>query len=226
MNNADFARPADGMRPRMRIFLWNRAQGAQCDGDFNAGVVLYEYTHGLSTRLTGGPSRSTCLNTNEAGGMGEGWSNFFPTAISLKPGDTRATNYGVGNFVYGIRRYPYSTSMTTNPTLYSTINRSDWNEIHAIEVFPQFRPGNSIPTKGRQLAMKLVLQGMKLQPCNPTFLTARGAILDADRALTKGKNLCELWKGFAKRGIGSNASQGARPNQRVDGFRIPDGVCK
>ncbi|KAL7275605.1 hypothetical protein RUND412_001437 [Rhizina undulata] len=251
LNNANFATPADGTRPRMRMYLWNKASGVERDGDLDVGVILHEYTHGLSNRLTGGPSVSTCLSTYEAGGMGEGWSDFFPTAIRLKPNDTRETDYGVATFAYGsgIRKYPYSTSLTTNPTLYSTINLSGWNNlVHAIgsvwaeilyeilwnledkygyqaEVFPEYRSGTSIPSKGRQLAMKLVLEGMKLQPCNPTFLTARDAILDADLIVTEGENWCELWRGFAKRGLGVNASQGNGTNERVDGFNIPDDVC-
>ena len=43
------------------------------------------------------------------------------------------------------------------------------------------------------------------QPCNPSFLQARDAIIDADKALTGGKNACEIWKGFAKRGLGEEA---------------------
>jgi len=34
---------------------------------------------------------------------------------------------------------------------------------------------------------------------------ARDAILDADKNLTGGKNKCELWKAFAKRGLGEGA---------------------
>lgn len=141
----------------------------------------------------------------------------------MKPTDSRTTNYEIGTWVAGrgIRPYPYSTSTATNPTHYSTINTPGWNEephqIGAVwagilyevlwnlhdkhgydeNVFPTFRPGTRIPTAGRQLAMKLVLDGMKLQPCKPTFLTARDAIVDADKALTGGENLCALWRGFA-----------------------------
>ncbi|KAG1717917.1 hypothetical protein EDD22DRAFT_964290 [Suillus occidentalis] len=38
-----------------------------------AGIVIHELAHGLSTRLTGGPKNSGCLGWGEAGGMGEGW---------------------------------------------------------------------------------------------------------------------------------------------------------
>ena len=53
--------------------------------------------------------------------------------------------------------------------------------------------------------MQLVLDGMKLQPCRPSFFDARDAIIAADRTLTGGENVCELWAGFASRGLGVDA---------------------
>ncbi len=79
---------------------------------------------------------------------------------------------------------------------------------YQLDPFPTFRPGTEIPTTGRQLAMKLVLDGMTIQPCNPTFLNARDAILDADIVLTDGENQCDIWSAFAKRGLGVDAQQG------------------
>lgn len=61
---------------------------------------------------------------------------------------------------------------------------------------------------------RLVVNGMKLQPCRPSFFDARDAIIQADQVLTKGENECILWKGFAARGLGVDA--------RVDG-RTPWG---
>ncbi len=43
------------------------------DGDLEAGIVVHELAHGLSTRLSGGPANSGCLGWGESGGMGEGW---------------------------------------------------------------------------------------------------------------------------------------------------------
>jgi len=37
-------------------------------------VVIHEFTHGITNRLTGGGT-ARCLQTTEAGGMGEGWSD-------------------------------------------------------------------------------------------------------------------------------------------------------
>lgn len=61
------------------------------------------------------------------------------------------------------------------------------------------------------------------QPCQPTFLTARDAIVDADLMLTEGENHCEIWKAFAKRGLGTNAKQGSGSSNRVAGYALPEG---
>ena len=71
---------------------------------------------------------------------------------------------------------------------------------------PVRKDGAPIPKYGNILMLQLVIDGMKLQPCYPTFLNARDAIILADRALTGGKNECTLWEGFASRGLAPNAS--------------------
>jgi extracellular elastinolytic metalloproteinase len=132
-NNANFATPPDGQQPRMRMYIWNRSTPNR-DSSFEAGVVIHEYTHGLSTRLTGGPANSNCLNVLESGGMGEGWGDFMATAIRLKASDTRSKNYPMGAWINnspaGIRAYPYSTSLTTNPHTYTDAN--GMTSVHAI----------------------------------------------------------------------------------------------
>jgi extracellular elastinolytic metalloproteinase len=59
------------------------------------------------------------------------------------------------------------------------------------------------------LDRRLVINGMKLQPCRPSFFDSRDAILQADSVLTGGENYCDIWAGFSERGLG--------PNSRVDG---------
>lgn len=183
----------------------------------------------------------------ESGGMGEGWSDFYATAIRLKPSDTRSTDYTMGEWVSGnprgIRNYPYSTDLTLNPQVYSDADQYIrvhpigaiwasmlyevlWNLIDKHGKNDRGRPEfdrNGVPTDGKYLAMKLVLDGMALQPCNPTFVLARDAIIDADKALTGGENACEIWSGFAKRGLGELARYSA--TSRTDSFLIPEGVC-
>ena len=80
VNNANFATPPDGTHPRMRMYTWNPVEPNR-DGSFEAGIIIHEFAHGISTRLTGGPANSGCLGWGEAGGMGEGWGDFFATMI-------------------------------------------------------------------------------------------------------------------------------------------------
>ncbi|TVY80283.1 Extracellular metalloproteinase mep [Lachnellula suecica] len=246
-DNANFATPPDGQAGTMRMYIWDYTTPKR-DCSFDAGVIIHEYTHGLSNRLTGGPANTNCLSVLEAGGMGEGWGDFMAIAIHTKTTDTRATNYPLGDWIYGnpagIRQYLYSTSLTTNPLTYKSLN--SLNEVHAIgtawatvlyEVMwnliekygitaarrPTFS-ANGAPTDGRFLTMKLVIDAMALQPCSPTFISARDAIIDADKALTGGANTCLLWTAFAKRGVGSAASRGGSTS-RVESYVIPSGVC-
>lgn len=184
-NNANFATPADGSPGRMRMYIWTESTPYR-DAAFEAGVIIHEFTHGLSTRLTGGPANSNCLNALESGGMGEGWGDFMATAIRLKSGDTRKTNYPMGAWVYnddaGIRSVLFSTDLTVNPNTYTTLNTKTevhdigetwttmlyevlWNLIDKYGKNDSDRPewdANGVPTDGKYLTMKLVMDGMAL----------------------------------------------------------------
>jgi DNA-binding beta-propeller fold protein YncE len=63
-------------------------------------------------------------------------------------------------------------------------------------------------TGGNNLAIQLVMDGLKMQGCFPGFVVARDAIIAADEALTDGDNACTLWASFARRGLGFSATQG------------------
>lgn len=65
-----------------------------------------------------------------------------------------------------------------------------------------------VPKHGNSLSLQLVLNGMKMQPCSPTFFDARDAIIEADKVLTDGENVCDIWQGFAERGLGVDAEGG------------------
>jgi hypothetical protein len=64
-------------------------------------------------------------------------------------------------------------------------------------------------TGGNNLAFQLVMDGLKIQPSNPTFLDGRDAILAADEALTGGENQLAIWTAFARRGMGFSADDDA-----------------
>ncbi len=66
--------------------------------------------------------------------------------------------------------------------------------------------GTTAQRAGNKLAMKLVMDGMKLQPVNPSFVQARDAIMLADQNLTGGANARDIWLSFARRGLGTGAA--------------------
>ena len=71
-----------------------------------------------------------------------------------------------------------------------------------------------------------MLQGMKLQPCQPGFLDARDGILAADSLFYQGQYHTSIWSAFARRGMGYNAVQGASTSatDQTAGFDTPPNV--
>ena len=214
------------------------------DSDLDAGVICHEYGHGVSNRLTGGPLIVSCLNNAEQ--MGEGWSDWFALTLTTHPDDTAATPRGVGSYLLyqpadgdGIRPTPYTTDTAVNPSTYASVaDVANISQPHGIgyvwntmlwEVYWNLvdRYGYNADvygdwtTGGNNLALQLVMDGLKFQPCRPGFVDGRDAILTADVALTGGANQCEIWRGFTKRGLGFSADQGS-PFSRLDGVEAFD----
>lgn len=131
-NNANFMTPPDGQNGKCRMYLWNTALPYR-DGDLEAGIVIHELSHGLSTRLTGGPANSGCLGWGESGGMGEGWGDFLATVIRS---NKNYSDYPMGawaaNRVGGIRNFVYSLNNTINPSTYKTLDKPGYWGVHAI----------------------------------------------------------------------------------------------
>ncbi|GMF91878.1 unnamed protein product [Aspergillus oryzae] len=170
-----------GFNEKAGNFQWNNSGLGGKEKDYvilNAQDGASRNNADFATPPDGSPARMRI--------MGEGWGDFMATAIRLKPSDTRATDYGMGMWVYnnekGIRQYLYSTSMETNPLNYTSLNRM-W-EAHAggtvwasmlYEVLwnlidrhgkndgprPTFDE-RGVPKDGKYLAMKIVIDAMAL----------------------------------------------------------------
>jgi len=72
---------------------------------------MHEYLHGISNRLTGGPTNVNCLGFGEPGGMGEGWGDIFATITRVTEDTTRDQDYQMGDYSNGgsgIRKFPVS----------------------------------------------------------------------------------------------------------------------
>ena len=207
------------------------------DSDYDSGIIAHEYGHGVSNRLTGGPSSTGCLqNTEQAG---EGWSDFFALVYTALPGAMGDDPRGVGTYSSfqtiegpGIREFPYSTDMSINPVTYDKLKDSSIAVPHGVgHVFNTmlwelywglvdahgFDPDLYHGTGGNNMCIRLVIEGMKQQACSPSFIDARDGILAADLALYGGANQCIIWTAFAKRGLGFSANAGSS-------FSITDGT--
>ena len=231
-NNANFSTPADGDNGRMQMYLWSGSP--QKDGDADNGVITHEYAHGISNRLTGGPSQAGCLQNEEQ--MGEGWSDYFALMYTQNWATaTLTTGFSsprpVGTYVVGqsptgngIRTKKYCTNFSINNLVYaSTIsseshNRGEiwcatlwdmtWNIINQVgTINPNIYNANI--EGGNSIALKLVIEGMRLQPCSPGFIDGRDAILQADQILYNGAYSCAIREAFRRRGMGAFASQGS-----------------
>ncbi len=90
--------------------------------------------------------------------------------------------------------------------------------------------------RGARLADTLMMRGMQLSPCNPSFVDMRDAILLADTELTAGENRAVIWRAFASHGVGllaasTNASGDTTPGTQntpiiVENFNVPLGVTQ
>lgn len=98
------------------------------DGSFDNGIVVHEYGHGISNRLTG--TGAGCLNYNLSNEqMGEGWSDFFALMLTNKAGDNASVARGMATYVAGqgisgngIRPGKYSPNFAINDFTYGDTN--------------------------------------------------------------------------------------------------------
>ncbi|HFA50384.1 MAG TPA: T9SS type A sorting domain-containing protein [Bacteroidetes bacterium] len=236
--NAFMSTPGDGFSPIMRMFVGN-CGAVEHDGSIDNAVIVHEYGHGISIRLTGGAANSACLLNEEQ--MGEGWSDWFAMMLTMQPGDSATDQRTIANWLFGkpidgsgIRPYPYTTDLALNPHTYDDIKTAGrphgigtvwaamlWEVTWALTDRYGFDPDLYHGTGGNNMALALVTEGLKLQPCSPGFVDGRDAILAADEALYGGANQCLIWGAFAKRGLGFSADQGS-PFDKTDGTEAFD----
>ncbi len=231
---------SDGVDVQVSLFNEDDGGPNQLDGTIDNGIVAHEYGHGISNRLTGGPAQAGCLGNDEQ--MGEGWSDFFSLITSIRPGDTGPLGRGIGTYASGqtangsgIRRYRYSTDINVNPQTYDDIINTPsphglgevwvatiWDLFWAMADKHGFDEDALNGTGGNNMAIQLVMDGMKLQVCSPGLLDGRDAILAADRANYEGVNQCLIWEVFARRGMGFDADQGLRTskNDGIEGYKV------
>jgi extracellular elastinolytic metalloproteinase len=220
------------------------------DGDFENGIIIHEYGHGVSNRLTGG------LNINCLGGqeqMGEGWSDYLAIAMLIDPAlDNPEGARGMGPYALfqddrsgnGIRPRPYSRTMDIQPFTYDRIKTDSW--ITGTSLATPHGVGHAWSAVlwdmtwdlidkhgfepdlyggwdggGNTRGLQYVMDGMKFQGCFPGFVAGRDGILAAVAA-AGGEDTCTVWSAFARRGLGASAVQGTtNRDDNTEAFDIP-----
>ncbi|HET9679536.1 MAG TPA: M36 family metallopeptidase, partial [Gammaproteobacteria bacterium] len=192
------------------------------DGSLDSQVVAHEFFHYVSNRLV---SNASGLSNRQGRGMGEGWSDFAALLLSVRKNDLTNQPAGfytiggfdVADFLFGIRRLPYTTNMSANPFTFATISANP--AVHAVGevwVLPlweayvaMFQHYYSVdPTTAfavtKTKMQNYIIEGLMATPNAPTMIEARNAILAAVKA-TSATDYDIFVAAFAKRGMGFGA---------------------
>ncbi|KAH6601983.1 hypothetical protein BASA61_001581 [Batrachochytrium salamandrivorans] len=220
-NNAYFLAPPDGQSGVLNLHIFTATEPNR-DSALDNTILTHELGHGLSGRLTGGAYEDLCMINLESLGLGEGYSDIIAIIFMAKLKDTRKTKKVIGEYVKecpgGMRRYPYTTDMKVNPLTYKdAIGETDTHRLGTIWASLLFEVYWNLVDKygfsanlhdakqkeGNIVFLQILVGTLMIQPCNPTFESARVAMLAADYAYYNGIHKHLINEGFAKRGLGS-----------------------
>ncbi|MFE5673262.1 M36 family metallopeptidase [Agromyces sp. NPDC056523] len=242
VGTANMSTRADGVAGLMNMGLVT-STGRHTAND--SDVVFHEYVHGVSNRLVGGMLDAEGLNEDQSVAMGEGWSDYFALTINNFPGTRErvVTGSWVTDREAGIRQRPYDERY---PGRFGDIGKGagevdgdgngdlSYREVHDVgeiwcaalmQVNRNVGAALGSKERGYRLTWQAVVDGLKLTPKNPSFLTARDAVLSAFRSMKGTPRLTDAeygavrraaWQAFAGFGMGSDASC---PNATFSGCR-------
>jgi extracellular elastinolytic metalloproteinase len=237
-DNAYMLTLPDGIPPWSGMFLWepidDAFEGPCADGDFDAGVIQHEYSHGLSNRYVG--TEDGALGSHQSGSMGEGWGDWYALDHLHREGyqkDSVVGGFVTGNKSRGIRNWAYEA----NPTTFGDIGYDLVGpEVHAdgeIWTATLWQMRQALVAKygqqlGSDISEHIVTDAMPLSPNNPSMLDERTAIITAldnrYHARADFDTLVDtVYSVFAQRGMGVSA----RSHTSVDdptGGNDTDGV--
>ncbi|TXF77725.1 T9SS-dependent M36 family metallopeptidase [Chryseobacterium sp.] len=223
------------------------------DGSFDNGIVAHEYGHGISNRNTGdGYTCLSSSSSKEQMGEGwsDFFALMLTNKPGDNASVARGIGtYAIGqaNSGSGIRPAKYSPLFTVNDYTYNDTNGMEYDDgsgtmvpdVHSIgfvwatilwdlhwnfvQKYGYTADVSTNTTSGSSRVLQLVTDALKLQPCNPDFVTGRDAVLAAELLATGGADRCMIWRTFAKRGVGLNASAGSATdiNDQLADFTVP-----
>ncbi len=240
-NNAFFGTPPEGGNPSQIMCLFTPPTPRR-DFSWDAGIIVHEYGHGISNRLVGGPSNTSCLQNLQQ--PGEGLSDWWGLTLIHEAGDQGTDLVGSGTYVLGqppngpgVRPQPYSTDPAINSYTYASIGglsiphgvgsvwaQVAWEAYWALVDHHGFDSDlhNALGGSGNQRMKLYVIEGLKNTICSPAFTDVRDGIIQAAVDNYGGGDVCRLWQAFADFGLGTDATSGG-PNSTAasNGFEIP-----
>jgi extracellular elastinolytic metalloproteinase len=232
---------ADGTSPILGLGFY-RDTGKHTALDFT--LVAHEYTHGVTSRLVGGPGDPVALAAPQSEGLGEGISDFF--ALSILNFRRRADQpelQVVGDWLTGtaggLRCHPYDASYPGTYGMLGTVEYSkphDIGELWCATMMELIR--RWCDEFGREraypLGWRVVLDSLKRLSSAPSFLDARDAMEEELEGIRDKGELEEtdhaaarrlLWEVFARFGMGFGATtDGASLQGIVESTQVPPGL--
>lgn len=218
---ANMGTPVEGSSPTMNMGLVTRTGRHTA---FDSDVVFHEFMHGVTNRLVGGPTNVHALDSPQSGGMGEGWGDWVAVTIN----ETSVVGSWVLDNASGIREFPYDSDF---PDDFGDIGSGRYDEVHNIGEIWCATLAELNRRIGKDLAVRMVVDALKLSPANPSFLNMRDAILTAVRHMLNAKQvdqsqhdeaLEKTWATFARFGMGPDAkSNGAQLTGIEADFNVP-----
>ncbi len=212
------------------------------DGTLDNAIVAHEWGHYITNRLVG---NAFGLSNNQGRGMGEGWGDFMALLSYVGENDKNVAGndqyqalypmYGWAddNAYFGIRRVPYTTTMSQNALTFKHIaNGNPLPTSHPVQFGADGSNNSQVHNTGNfwgtvlweiyasllntydfniaQDKMKdYLVASLKMTPVAPTITEARDALLSV--ALASNANDYDLMlTAFAKRGLGIGAISPAK----------------
>lgn len=222
--NAFMVTPRDGVSPTLVMGKCNTR-----DGSYDNLVLVHEYSHGLSARLTIGDGN---LSYKES--PTEGWSDWLAMMLTMQAEDTPLTPRTIGTYLRGqsidgpgVRAYPYTMDTDLNPLTFASLEEGmsihavgtvwatilweiTWRLIEEYGFDPNIYSftGDINQDAGNIMALAVVIEGFRYTGSIGGFVNARDGILIAAESIYGPEMTCLLWEAFTTRGMGVFADSG------------------
>src|SRR2546421_2993160 len=245
-NNAFFTPGPDGTPGQMALYLQQPPTYSAVNIGDDADTIYHEYTHGLSNRLVTDPDGFGSLYYLQSAALGEGWSDWYAEDFLVSQGfvaDHPGTSGEVTFDPYApVRTQALDCAVGVSASICpggatghgGGYTLGDFERIRATgdphadsEIWSETL-WDLRTALGSATAERLVTDGMRLSPGQPSFLDMRDAILAADVAAFDGAHSATLWQVFAARGMGWKAvdltARSIAAGDIVEDFSVPPPV--